>query len=134
MCCSDKKWQYFFFFVQLIEKLKKLCFAVAKKQTETRPHQGNEAPAIFTSYYYLKLNGRHFRKPHCRNGVVNQLLDLKKSLIGNIFATVKTKISLLFSVTLSNSAETKTNQMAKSFVKVKFDKEFLSLISLNKEV
>ena len=48
------------------------------------------------------------------------ILDLEKSLIGNIFATVKTKISLLFSIPHSNSAqtaETITNQMAESFVK-----------------
>ena len=34
-------------------------------------HCGNGAPAAM--YYYLKLRGKHCRKPHCRNGVVDTL-------------------------------------------------------------
>ena len=36
-------------------------------------HYGNGAPAMFTSQYYLKLKGKHCRKPHYRNGVVDHL-------------------------------------------------------------
>jgi hypothetical protein len=28
---------------------------------------------MFTSWYHLKLNGKHCRKPHCHNGVVDHL-------------------------------------------------------------
>ena len=36
-------------------------------------HYCNGVPAMFTSQYYLKLRGKHCRKPHCRNGVVDML-------------------------------------------------------------
>jgi hypothetical protein len=35
--------------------------------------QGNGAPSMFTSYYYLKLKGKHCQKPHCHNRVVDHL-------------------------------------------------------------
>ena len=35
---------------------------------------GNGVPAMFTSQYYLKLKGKHCRKPHCHNGVVDDIL------------------------------------------------------------
>ena len=40
-------------------------------------HNCNGVPAMFTSQYYLKLRGKHCRKPHCRNGVVDMLGQAK---------------------------------------------------------
>ena len=45
----------------------------AMPQPIDNSHHGNWTPVMFNSYYYLKLRGKHCRKPNCYNGVVDNL-------------------------------------------------------------
>ena len=65
--------------------LDRLCFGVCAPpcnnilpiSMEIGKNYGNGAPAMFTFYHYLNLKGKHCRKPNCRNGVVDQLEQIR---------------------------------------------------------
>ena len=76
-----------FYFLKALVKMKRIKMRICQSrlalvfvllkliwpQRIYNSHYGNGAPSIFTSQYYLKLRGKHCRKPHCRNGVVDTL-------------------------------------------------------------
>ena len=59
------------------------------------PHYGNGAPAMFTSKYDLNLRGKHCRKPHCRNGVVDTLGLRIRPVLTNQRRNFRTKLTLI---------------------------------------
>ena len=53
---------------------------VTQLQLIYNSHYGIGSPAMFTSYYYLKLRCKHCRKKHCHKGVVDTGILLGRSL------------------------------------------------------